>query len=234
MDSQEALAQTPKSELKDGLKGKLHEIYEILRTKHHQVKDLGVLSGTSGIALFYFLYAKFMNDDRPADLGEELLTDCIIKINEGYDSPTYCNGMAGTGWVIDHLKTLDLLDAENDELLSGLDEYLAAVMDANMERGYYDFLHGAGGYAFYFMKRYKVTESEALKATYAQYLNNYLDALTERAEQDGNGLKWRTQLRITSDEMGYNLSLSHGMSSIINLCAFSFCSEYLLNSIEQY
>ncbi len=141
---------------KELLHQKLSEIHAILKEKYSENDQTGVLAGISGIALFHFYYAKYTDTDAFADAGVEVLSSSIDRINEGFGFPTYCSGLAGTGWVLDHLEQQDFMDAESDELLGELDPYLYRVMRSDMKSGNYDFLHGALGYGFYFFKRYRI------------------------------------------------------------------------------
>ncbi|WP_340200251.1 lanthionine synthetase C family protein [Ascidiimonas sp. W6] len=197
------------------LEEKLKEISVILNKEAANNQQIGVLAGISGIALFNFYYSKYLDVDTYADKGVELLNESVNRINDGYQFPTYCTGIAGAAWVFDHLAEEDFMEAENDDLLSELDEFLYAVMENDMKTGNYDFLHAAVGYAFYFIKRLRNTNSEDLKKRYESYLLNMLQMLEGGATKDKNGLKWESTLDIETGLRGYNLSLSHGMSSII-------------------
>lgn len=207
--------------LKDTLELKLKEINSLLREKYLQEKNVGVLEGLSGIALFQFYYAKYSNNDTIADWGQDTLLKIIKTINQGYNIPTLSSGLAGAGWVIDHLNTQGFIETDSDELLNPLDEYLLSVMKENIDRGNYDFLHGAMGYAFHFIERYKATQNKKLKQNYITNIKCFIDGLLKTAEQDINGLKWLSKINSAGNRKdAYNLSLSHGMSSII-----SFISE---------
>lgn len=203
---------------KEFLEGKLKEIDAIIRSKYSEESQIGVLAGLSGISLFQFYYSKYLDIDDNADIGVEILTKSIDMINEGYNYPTFCTGIAGAGWVLDHLEQEEFMDADNDELLPELDQYIRTFMVADMKNGNYDFLHGAIGYAFYFLNRYRNTKSEELKDKYKTILLEFIDLLEELGENYEEGkYRWISELSIETKEKGYNLSLSHGMSSIIGI-----------------
>ncbi|NAS29377.1 hypothetical protein GTQ40_00190 [Flavobacteriaceae bacterium R38] len=199
------------------LEEKLKEISTILKEEYKENDQLGVLAGISGIALFHFYYSKYLDTDKHADVGVDILEEAVNRINNGYQFPTYCSGIAGAGWVFEHLLEEDFMDSDNDELLSDLDEYLLGVMDYDMQQGQYDFLHAGIGYAYYFLKRYRNTKDGDLKERYKEYLSRMVTYLKETAQEDadGNGLKWESRLDMETGLRGYNLSLSHGMSSIV-------------------
>jgi lantibiotic modifying enzyme len=203
---------------KELLEKKLKEIDQIIKEKYKDETQIGVLAGLAGISLFEFYYSKYLDIDDHADVGVEMLTDCIDKINEGYSYPTFCTGIAGAGWVLDHLEQEEFMDADNDDLLPELDQYIYTFMVTDMKNGNYDFLHGAIGYAFYFLNRYRNTKSEALKEKYKGYINEFMDLLEGLSEDAGDGkIRWESELSIETKERGYNLSLSHGMSSIVGI-----------------
>jgi len=92
------------------------------------------------------------------------------------------------------------------------------MMVRDMKNGNYDFLHGAIGYAFYFLNRYRNTNSNELKERYKTILLEFISLLDELSEEENEtSLKWLSITNIETAEKGYNLSLSHGMSSIVGI-----------------
>lgn len=200
------------------LKEKLESINSIIEIEYKNEKQIGVLDGLSGIALFQFYYSKYLNVDEHADLGIEIITNCIAKINEGYKYPTFCSGIAGSGWVLDHLEQEGFITVDNDLLLSDLDQFIYELLISDMNEKKYDFLHSSIGYAFYFLNRYKNTKSNSLKNKYNEILIEFIHLLEEISENENeNELKWESELNMDTKERGYNFSLSHGMSSIIGI-----------------
>ncbi|KZS42658.1 hypothetical protein AWE51_04205 [Aquimarina aggregata] len=197
-------------------KKKLKQISEIIDAKAHENKEIGVLSGISGVALFQFYYSKYIEDDSHADKGAETITRAIDLINEGVIYPTFCTGIAGACWVLEVLKEEEFVELDEDFLSSDLDAYLLQAMKADIETENYDFLHGAMGYGYYFLKRYQnVTNSESKKA-YKEYLDLLINALKNSSLNKDDNVWWETELIKDEGTMGCNLSLSHGMSSNIN------------------
>ncbi|WP_299315140.1 lanthionine synthetase C family protein [uncultured Aquimarina sp.] len=189
---------------------KLEEINNILKNSFNK-EDIGVLSGASGISLFHFYYAELLNDNKIADAGVDKISKVVEAINEGYSYPTFCSGIAGAGWVIEFLKNEDFIEIDTDVLLSELDTYLCNSMETDIKKGNYDFLHGALGYAVYFFKRYENTNSLELKLKYKEYLLMFISNLTKVAQRKETNMLWWE-----SAKNEINISMSHGMSSIIN------------------
>lgn len=201
----------------DSLLKKLDEINNILKETKDLPKQAGLLSGMAGIILFQFYYAKFKNDDELANLALNNLENCIQGIGKTHKMTTYCSGVAGLGWLIDHLEVEGFIFQNNDNLFSELDDFFSERMISNLETNNYDFLHGAIGYAFYFLKRYESTKSDKLKFFYKEKLLLFISRLGDLSQRDKTGIKWKTPESIGSNKMCYNYSLSHGASSIINL-----------------
>ncbi len=95
------------------LKEKLSTISKIIKDNYTEESHLGMLSGLSGLALFQFYYSRFVDNDEFSAIGLEILTRCIDKINDGYNFPTYCTGIAGMGWLLEHLKEYDFRRTHN-------------------------------------------------------------------------------------------------------------------------
>ncbi|MCK8524164.1 lanthionine synthetase C family protein [Aquimarina sp. D1M17] len=201
------------------LNQKLEEIHSILEEKYLENKQIGVLSGISGISLFQFYYSKFKDNDEYADKAAETITKALESINEGYVYPTFCDGIAGAAWVVEILKEEEFIELDDDFLSSGIDEYLVRMMKSDIEEGNFDFLHGALGYGYYFYKRYLKTTSNDLKIGYKKHLDYLINCLKETAKSHSNGIWWESVLKREEGLKGCNLSLSHGMSSTINFLA---------------
>ncbi len=211
--------------LTNTLEPKLNEISEAVIQKfetdlnlNNLDVQLGVLSGASGVSLFLFYYYKISNQERYHKIAEDILMCCINAINEGNVHPTYCSGLSGLGWVFNHVKEVGILEVD-DELLTDLDGYLfEAMLEFTREKNY-DFLHGAIGCGFYFLKRYEATPNEKLKGRYQEYLMSLIDELDRFSEKENGFTKWSSVVETDTCLEGYNLSLSHGISSIVNFFA---------------
>ncbi|PKV51613.1 lanthionine synthetase-like protein [Aquimarina sp. MAR_2010_214] len=198
------------------LRNKLKEISEILDAKTEKNKEIGVLSGVSGVALFQFYYSKFLDEDIHADKGAETITKAVEFINDGFTYPTFCTGIAGACWVLEILKEEEFVELDDDFLSSDLDSYLLEAMRADIKTGNYDFLHGAMGYGYYFLKRYQNVTSEESKTKYKDYLDELIAELKKSSKKNDSGMWWESVLKQKEDITGCNLSLSHGISSMVN------------------
>ena len=80
--------------------------------KYKETIDIGILTGQSGIALFQFYCSKHFDDDSFSETGIEIISNCMDRINDGYSHPTYCNGIAGFGWTLQHLLDEDFIELD--------------------------------------------------------------------------------------------------------------------------
>ena len=199
------------------IEAKLKEIDKIIQKEYHNEKNIGVLTGLSGMALFQFYYSKYLDIPDNANTGATILGHIIEKINDGYNSSLYSNGIAGFGWMIDFLELNEFIDVESDDILEELDDFLLAAMNANLDQGNYDFLYGAMGQASYFFNRYKNTKSNSLKEKYTAILLEFISSLEMLSEKEGDKIKWPSFLTYIPRKKGYGICLAHGVSSIISI-----------------
>ena len=206
-----------KPQLKKQLTAKLEEINLIIQNKYKTHANIGMLAGLSGLAVFEFEYAKYKNSDEEAEIGSSIINECVNQLNTNNQLPTYCSGIAGFGWALEYLSEKDYIEINNDEFLQELDHYLFSCMQKDFQINNYDFLHGGIGYGFYFLKRFHNTKSKELKSRYKDYLKISIEELEKISENgDTHTVKWLSTLNYETGKKGYNLSLSHGMSSIVN------------------
>ena len=105
--------------------------------------------------------------------------------------------------LLEYLKENQFVEVDLSEMQMILDNYLIRETHKDMQNLYYDFMHGALGSGLYFLKA----------KTNPEFLENMLDFLDQTAEKDTVKpvYKWKSPLGL-SREMGYNISLSHGIS----------------------
>lgn len=188
---------------------KLGEIVDTLQKKSKSLQGEGLMGGKIGIAPFFFYYARYTQNQEYYDFGFELISDTFDAINNGFSYHTFAGGLAGIGWTITHLLQAELLELDSDEVLDALTPYLSKTMMMDMGSGNYDYLHGALGTGLYFI-------SQQNKDSARQNLTQLLADLAKHAQkEEGGALKWEATLDHEKGTRGFNLSLSHGLASII-------------------
>src|ERR1700757_762978 len=63
----------------------------------------GLLTGKSGIALLLFYYSRLTNNKSYSTKGANLIVNVFSAIKQGYNFPTFCDGLAGFAWTVEHL-----------------------------------------------------------------------------------------------------------------------------------
>ncbi|MBQ4803091.1 lanthionine synthetase C family protein [Aquimarina sp. MMG015] len=214
--------------LNERLENKLDEIADCLLHLDDDNVEIGALTGISGNAMFHFYYADYKSDDKHREKGSQIIKEVFNRIEKGYSYPTFCDGIAGALWVLELLKEEHFVELEEDIITKDVDEYLFDKMKAFIADNDFDFMHGAIGIGFYYLKRYQNVTSKALKDRYKDYLNVLIDAISEKAITKNGVVKWESEIR--SGEYiakGYNLGLAHGIPSIINfLSRLAVYSEF--------
>jgi len=193
---------------KMNLKKKIDEIADVLTLE--AILDLGLLSGIGSQILTcseFFIHQKISQnwlDYLHHILEEKLVGEFFLA--------THCSGISGIGWLYEYLSYKKMIDFDTNILLEDFDGYLEIALRKFMMQGNYDFLHGGVGIALYFIKR------SAKNRKLVSVLNQFLDDLEKISilQEDGT-IKWNSFFGYPNITEGYNISLSHGMSSIISI-----------------
>jgi len=194
--------------LNERIKIKLEEIADCIcrRVKEPLPDNIGGLYGGEwGKLLFLCYYAKYKDNPKIMETAEEYTDRLLSHPSLDQLSHTFCDGYAGILYLIEFLKEHELFTIDMEEVETVLENYIINGMRQNFHAGNYDFLHGALGVGYYFLK----------KGKYTQPINELIDFLYDTAEKDSHTkcFKWKSRLN-EHGETGYNIALSHGMTSI--------------------
>lgn len=203
------------STLKETLKYHLQNIAEITARDFGQLDDVGILGGQGGIALFQFYCGRLLEHSSYAKNGAEIIYSCINKINLGQSTTSYSDGLSGFGWTLQHLVDENLIEIDSEQILIQFDEILEEQMNLDLSDGNYDMLYGSMGYGLYFLKRFHSVKDKKTKAHHSKCLENLVRGLSLMAIKDNHMFKWESMLNAETNIKVFNLSLSHGISSII-------------------
>ena len=191
---------------------KIHQIEKILSEKTLLNDNFSLIGGRAGISLFHFYYSRIFQNEASNNIAYKFIENVFDSINNGFSMHTFAGGLAGIGWLIEFLEQNDFLETDTDEMLVELDDYLYKIMIEELKNNNYDYFHGASGIALYFTKR---KNSHKIK----EYLNEYVNTLSEMAVIEREIIKWESEIRITEEnkEKEYNPSMSHGIASLISV-----------------
>lgn len=197
-----------KEEYVKEIKKKVLDIYSQINLSYNDSNiGMGMMGGKSGVAMFLFQYYKFFNEKKAANLGLKLLYECIHDIEEGNLYFSYCNGLAGVGFVLEYLSENEILEINTSEILDKFDDYLKYRMLQCLEEKNYDLLHGGLGLAYYFIKRQK-----------KEITLEFIFKLLTISKVDSNGNRyWENEINIGhKKEVGTNFGFAHGLFSIVS------------------
>lgn len=191
------------------IKQKIDLIAEHLLIKIQKAEkaSFGLYSGESGILLFLFYYSKYSQNEKYALLTENYAEELLYQFAGRVNSHTFCSGLSGMLYLFEFLRENHFIDIDVSNIQPSLDNYLVFRMRQDIQKRYYDFMHGALGVGLYFIK----------KRTYPEYIHELTDYLYHTAEKDTDNhiFKWESVINPEKNNTVYNLALCHGISSII-------------------
>ncbi|MCD7938423.1 MAG: lanthionine synthetase C family protein [Tannerellaceae bacterium] len=167
----------------------------------------GLYNGDFGILLFLYYYARYTHAPEDALLADVYTEKLLAGFEESITTHTFCSGLAGILFLFADLRENEFVDIEMEETEALFEDYLISGMRNDMAAQQYDFMHGALGVGLYFLKR--KTRTDLLKE-----LIQYLYGTAEKDEVN-KVYKWKSLLIKEELKYGYNIALSHGISSIV-------------------
>jgi lantibiotic biosynthesis protein len=184
---------------------KLEEIATWLYSNRKEIDSFPLFTGKAGAALFLFYYHLLTGKKKHYNQAFELLNMALDEMQtcETVIS-SHCNGMSGVAWCIDMLNDDGIISEKATDIF-GENIYtdLSAAAASLLERGNYDYLHGAIGIMLYLNDR-----------------NKDIGELTDKLislGQTPSGLMWRSLHAEEEVRVCYNLSLAHGNPGVLGL-----------------
>jgi hypothetical protein len=167
----------------------------------------GLYGGEWGNLLFLCYYAKYKNDQQILETAETYAERLLTHSRLDKLSHTFCDGYAGILYLLQFLKEQELLQVDTEDVEQLLENYIIDRMRYDFNIVNYDFLHGALGCGYYFLKKHKDIKP----------VNELINFLYDTAEKDiqTHCFKWKSLVNFEKGSLGYNISLSHGMASIV-------------------
>ena len=188
------------------IKKKIGEITTVLLNNlSHESHNL--FDGKAGFFLYFAYVNKYKGSAEFNTVIEELIGECFNAINTGeLNRASFCTGISGLLWALHHL---------NEEKVIEIDEHFEELttMLVNHARDFgknddFDFLHGASGIVFYLSHIHRYIDD-------TNYINTFVKNLRTKGIEDETTIKWITPMYAENNKPVYNLSLSHGISSLI-------------------
>ncbi|GHU89119.1 hypothetical protein FACS1894155_05380 [Bacteroidia bacterium] len=191
------------------IKQKIDSIAEYIFTKiqNQEEESFGLYSGEFGVLLFLFYYSRYSKNKKYTLLTENYAEKLLKQFPKSLKLHTFCSGLSGILYLFEFLRENDFIDMDVSDVQPLFDNYLIAQMRQDIMKQNYDFMHGALGVGLYFLK----------KGTHPECVRELTDFLYRTADKENNGriFKWESVIDPEKNLVGYNLALSHGISSII-------------------
>jgi len=188
---------------------KVDLIAECLFSKVEKAPEdtFGLYSGEFGFLLFLLYYARYSQNEDHSILAEKYADRLLQQFAVREKLHTFCSGHSGILYLLDCLDEDEVIGMDVSEIRPFLENYLIFRMRQDIQRQNFDFMHGAMGVGLYFLKR----------KTNPEYIQEIVDFLYRTAEKDttNNIFKWKSVVNSEDNIIGYNLALSHGISSIL-------------------
>jgi len=183
---------------------KLSKLAELL--SHNDLlyfDEENIHNNKTGVAIFLLYYSKYTKDTYLFNNGLSIITELFDSYNKKITYPVNISKFA---WMLNHLSNTNIIDVLHN--FFKLNAYLSFVIVDNLSLNIYDFLHGALGIVLYFLS------SNNKKAN--KYVSDFIDEFEKKAmKTENNGLEWLSVLDYKTGTKGYNISMSHGIASII-------------------
>ncbi len=196
--------------MKNTITQKVDQIAECIYNKiNSQEKEnsLGLYNGEFGILLFLYHYAKYTQDPKYISLTETYTEELLDILAEKLHFHTFCSGLSGILYLFEFLRENNLIDIDTNDAQETFEDYLIYKMRQDITNNHYDFMHGALGVGLYFLR----------KGSNKDVINELIEYLYNTAEKDSvnKTCKWKSLIDIKTQKYGYNIALSHGISSIV-------------------
>lgn len=187
-----------------------------LDTNLEQINNSSFDMGLPGISLFYYYYYLMTKDEKYLEKTFNLIEKSINNLSaitisdfqKKYLSDSLDNHLSGFGRFLIFLDNNLSIQLEIVELLNELDTILKPLLYSKLELADYDIDSGALASGYYFLSRYKQTQSPK----YKKYLIDIILSLKQNSKKTDYGIYW------TSPSLNNKiyLGLSHGSSMIVN------------------
>jgi lantibiotic modifying enzyme len=142
--------------------------------------DAGLLHGKTGIAVFFYHYARHTGKKIYSDFAGKLIDEIYGEIHSGFPL-NFESGLCGVGWGIAYLIRNRFVNADPDEVLEDLDRRITEwdvrrITDCSLETG-------LKGIAAYVISRQENRENGNSFFT-KEYIEDLITALCRNGEKD--------------------------------------------------
>lgn len=203
------------------LENQIDQIALEISDRWSSIESQGLLGGKAGITLLFGYLSKVFPERNYSDITFEYLEN-LAGILENETLPySMSAGVAGIGFIFQHLKNIGVLHEEDAFDLSEIDQLIDRGVEIDFQSGNWDPLHGMVGLGIYFLERNKETNDVI-------YLEKIIDYLSAMRVTLGEYQLWITPGYQKFSNDNYNFGMAHGMPGIL-----SFLAQVYVRGIRQ-
>ena len=174
----------------------------------NKTENIGLIDGDLGSLLFFYQHYLYSKDEEDIFFIQDNLDRIFSHSHKSYN---LCSGASGFGWLMNYFFKQNFLEFNPNEIFEAIDPIIGKWMVNEINNGNYDFLHGASGTALYFITKLPDTKSKFYLQEFAKGLKNI------SIKESDDSLKWKYPLYNNFDQGEFNISMSHGVSGIVNI-----------------
>lgn len=195
--------------LNSQIEHKLSEIHDCIKTYIESQlyltsnEPLGLFTGDFGIFLFNVLYNSQTLKKTKKIKDNHFIKTIFTKWTTNPYYHTYCSGSSGILDMLLYLTNTGVYKTNLNDYIYYFNKHLSKKIEEDMLIGNFDFLHAALGPAFFILNQ----------NTELEIIYNFIEQLDRISIKHKKYVKWVSI--IDKERKGYNISLSHGMSSIL-------------------
>lgn len=202
------------------IKQTIAAICKALDNHIEQDEDYGLLSGYSGIALFYAYYYQLTGKKKYRGQVYEIVEKTLCGLANKPITLSHCSGISGIAWCIQHLMQQGFIGRnEVENIFEETDEALSAYMKYELKSNHYDFLHEGLGTMLYFSDKLPDTNAQA-------YLEEAVGYLEKAMDTNANGRSWIDYSTLKNktgrQSFAYNAGISHGVPAILSVLSILY------------
>lgn len=181
---------------------KIHEIARTINKRTGISEDYGLLNGLGGYALFLYHYEKLYSTE--SQQTNQTIENMIISTAQFAGTHSYCSGVSGVCYLLEYFKKKQFIEVDIDQDTT---TYISEAVDVEIKNSNYEFLYGLMGITNYMLTNIDLHYNDIKKII--EYLNTSKEVYYINCQRH---YRWPSPLEGNSE---YNLSLSHGISSIV-------------------
>lgn len=132
-------------------------ILPFMLTNYSYASGLGLMHGKMGGVLFFFMYARYIENKIYEEYAEMLMEDIYNEMHENL-LVNFETGLCGIGWCIEYMIRNKLIDGNTDDILKNIDEKIMSIDPLRIND--FSMKTGLGGILLYVNARIKSYERD--------------------------------------------------------------------------